>query len=124
MTEREIKVFREELKTKPKEHPFEYAKLCKSYCFDDTPTYVAKPAYHAFTYPTYDVHSQCFFYKHYDMEHDSKANEVSRDLIDLIDGFDGDIKNKDFIGICKLFNIPKEHVDSCLSEYLKNRLFK
>lgn len=116
----EANEIRELLKVMPKEHPFEYAELCELYYFDDTPTYVSNPAYNAYTYPTYDTDSMSFNWKHYDMEADNCEDDVSRDLVDLIDGFDGDINSEEFINICEQFKVPQEHIDHCLKEYLSN----
>lgn len=108
----------EKMKTAPEEHPLEYATLCRIYAYDDKPTYVTTPAYDAFTYPEYDKDRMAFVYRHYDMEAET-MDHISRDLIDLIDGFDGDIKNENFIQICNLFQVPEKHIQMCHEEYWK-----
>ena len=85
----EAKKFRELLKTMPKIHPFGQAVLCELYCYDDTPTYVTRPAYDAFTYPTYDRDSKSFLYRHYDMEAET-SDDVSVNLTELLEeGIEG-----------------------------------
>lgn len=117
ITEEEKIAFQEKLKIMPEEHPFVRAKLCKIYCYDDTPTYVTNPAYDAFTYPTYDRDSMSFIYRHYDMEADT-ANDVCVELIELLEAYIDD----DFvkaIEICNMFNVPMEQIKQAKEELLK-----
>lgn len=117
MNENEAKKFRELLKTMPKIHPFEPAELCELYCYDDTPTYVTRPAYDAYTYPTYDKESQSFMYRHYDMDAGT-GDDVSVDLIELLEAYIDD----DFvkaIEICNMFNVPMSDIKACQEEVLK-----
>lgn len=117
MNDEEAKKFRELLKTMPKQHPFEGAELCELYCYDDTPTYVTRPAYDAFTYPTYDMDSQIFLYRHYDMEAET-SDDVSVDLIELLEAhIDDDFVKA--IEICNMFNVPMSDIKDCQEEVLK-----
>lgn len=119
MNDEEAKKFRELLKTMPKQHPFEHAELCDLYCYDDTPTYVTRPAYDAFTYPTYGRDSQSFLYRHYDMEAET-SDDVRVDLIELLEtGIDDDFVRA--IEICNMFNIPMADIKACKEEILKTR---
>ena len=117
MNDEETKKFRELLKTMPKKHPFEPAELCELYCYDDTPTYVTKPAYDAYTYPTYDSYSQSFLYRHYDMDSET-SEDVCVDLIDLLEtGVDDDFVKE--IEICNMFDVPMKDIEACKEEVLK-----
>lgn len=117
MSEEEKIAFQEKLKTMPKMHPFENAELCELYCYDDTPTYVTRPAYDAFTYPTYDRESQSFNYRHHDMEAET-ADDVSIDLIELLEAsIDDDFVKA--IEICNMFNVPMPDIRACQEEILK-----
>lgn len=117
MREEEKIKFAELLKTMPKKHPFEPAELCELYCYDDTPTYVTRPAYDAFTYPTYDVESQSFLYRHYDMEAET-SDDVSVDLTELLEAsIDDDFVKA--IEICNMFNVPMADIRACQEEVLK-----
>lgn len=108
-----------ELKTMPKIHPFENAELCKQYCYDNTPTYVTRPAYDAFTYPTYDRESQSFNYRHHDMDAGT-ADDISIDLIELLEAsIDDDFVKA--IEICNMFNVPMSDIKDCTEEVLKMR---
>lgn len=119
MSDEEAKLFREKLKTMPKMHPFENAELCELYCYDDTPTYVTRPAYDAFTYPTYDRESQSFNYRHYDMEAETE-DDISIDLIELLEAsIDDDFVKA--IKICNMFNVPMADIKYCREEILKMR---
>ena len=117
MAEKEKIAFQEKLKNMPEEHPFECAKLCRLYCYDDTPTYVTNPAYDAFTYPDYDRDNMSFNYRHYDMEAET-ADDISVDLIELLEAYIDD----DFvkaIEICNMFNVPMEQIKQAKEELLK-----
>ena len=86
------------------------------YCYDDAPTYVTRPAYDAFTYPTYDRESQSFNYRHYDMEAET-ADDISIDLIELLEAsIDDDFVKA--IEICNMFNIPMSDIKACQEEVL------
>lgn len=114
----EAKKFRELLKTMPKKHPFEPADLCELYCYDDTPTYVTRPAYDAFTYPTYDRDSKSFLYRHYDMEAET-SDDVSVNLTELLEeGIEDDFVNA--IKICNMFNVPMKDIRACQEKVLKD----
>jgi len=117
MSDEDAKQFRELLKTMPRKHPFEHAELCELYCYDDTPTYVTRPAYDAFTYPTYDRGSQSFNYRHYDMEAET-SDDVSISLTELLEeGIDDDFVKA--VEICNMFNVPMSDVKACQEEIKK-----
>lgn len=119
MSDEEAKKFRELLEAMPKQHPFEAAELCELYCYDNTPTYVTRPAYDAFTYPTYDRDSQSFLYRHYDMENET-SYDVSVDLVELLEAsIDDDFVRA--IEICNMFNVPTEDIKDCKKEVLKGK---
>ena len=115
MSDEEAKEFREKLKTMRNSHVFEKAELCELYCYDDAPTYVTRPAYDAFTYPTYDRESQSFNYRHYDMEAET-ADDISIDLIELLEASIDDFVKA--IEICNMFNIPMSDIKACQEEVL------
>lgn len=116
MNNDETDQFQELLKL-PKEHPFECAELCESYCYNDTPTYVTEPAYDAFTYPTYDRDRQSFLYRHYDIEAET-LDDISVDLIELLEAhIDDDFVKA--IEICNMFNVPMADIKACQDEILK-----
>lgn len=118
MNAEEAEKFRKLLKTMPKEHPFERAELCGLYCYDDTPIYVTRQAYDAFTYPTYDRDSQSFLYRHYDMEAE-ESDDVSIDLIEFLEaGMDDDFVEA--VRICNMFNVPVSDIKACQEEILKD----
>lgn len=117
MNDDEAKKFMELLKTMPEIHPFEPAELCELYCYDNTPTYVTRPAYYAFTYPTYDRQSKSFLYRHYDMETET-VNDASVDLIELLEGnIDDDFVKA--VEICNMLNVPMSDIKACQEEILK-----
>lgn len=117
MNDDEAKRFRELLKAMPKKHPFELAELCELYCYDDTPTYVTRPAYDAFTYPTYDRESRSFLYRHYDMEAE-ELDDVCVDLIELLEAHIND-EFEEAMEICTMFNVPMSDIKVCREEVLK-----
>lgn len=119
MTEEKITEFHKMLDTVPERHPFEPAKLCRTYCYDNTPTYVTSPAYDAFTYPSYDAQSRSFLYRHYDMEAETE-DDVSIDLVDFLEPFIG-YNFEVAVKICNLFNVPMLDIKSCTEEIQKIR---
>lgn len=108
---------KEMMKKAPKEHPFIDAELCESYYFDNTVTYVTRPAYDAYTLPTFDAETEEFSWKHYDMDDDNREEFECCTLYDLIDGFNGDIKNDSFQEIIKYYEISEEIVKRAYKDW-------
>lgn len=102
----------EYIKTVPQEHPFVRAEICKSYYFEDTATYITRPAYDAYTLPIYDSVDREFSWTHIDMDDDNRQECEFSYLSDLIDSYCGGLmEEKDFKEVIRFYKIPPQVID-------------
>ena len=101
MSNEDLKKF---IKAHPNKCPITGLEKCESYTIQGNVVYLPRPAYDAYTLPSYDKESQAFYRTKYDMDDDCRVTEEWLcDLDDLRD-------REDFEDIKIYYDIEK----SCL----------